>query len=437
MEYAVKNAAHLYNMRPQEHVSKGVMKSSNKTPSQANRRRYLITALTLICVLLTWLLWPAAETEPTTSQVIPETPPVVETTAVDIDQIMKENQQRQQAIEQVYTDNLSAKTTAQPRLELNADPTYLEAYRDWRYSKRCTDIIAAITNGEAAHTYHFSGLSEASFAALPAAQKKVFEQRTNRCLDLAHHVGNKPYPDVISRELRARFEAITPQKPNEIELKYALDLIGSFQQTANQLSRLLQGEHVDYQLFFSLNDERNALRRQYPQSDFMGGYSEADMDLVERLDQQMADIEQRIENNRQYDHQKIKELRQLQDQLAGELFGLFYQSNNSDVFLAINDLLNNNLFESETRDYEQQYGQQIIPKEYGQWLKQAVEDLHACELGHPCDEHSLISQDRCLDVFNTSAANACEQSVVDYYLNHLLSHNQMQDVEQLLTEWFK
>lgn len=81
-------------------------------------------------------------------------------------------------------------------------------------------------------------------------------------------------------------------------------------------------------------------------------------------------------------------------------------------------------------------GIQLIPKQYENYLMPVLVHFRACEQSHPCGQDSLLVEQKCLNFKDEKAQRACDSGLIDYYLNHVLSPNQLLDVEHIITEGY-
>lgn len=325
---------------------------------------------------------------------------------------------------------------------LDAEPTFLQAYRDYKYYDHCILVIGNILyemNPVAAVLDVMHTKTDEVYELIAEIQKDMIRQRIEKCVSLTHFDDQLYYPESIQGSLKLRMESISPKSPDEIELAAVVSLVENFRRSVSSVERLKRGESIDHQLFSDLWRQKSELERQYPQRlSIFGGYADADMSLVNQLNEQIKTIEAQIEANKLYDKVSIKmeeeNLKLLKAQIENKLFNV----NSSDAYLAIQDLLKEPRYENELKAINRQIKQKLklIPEKYSQILQPIVTQLRACELGHPCGPNSVFSEEKCLNFSDNNSEKACGTDILDYYLNHHLSPLELGDVEYLLEQGF-
>ncbi|WP_154222017.1 hypothetical protein [Marinicella rhabdoformis] len=399
-------------------------------------KRNLKVLLAFVLLIFT-SFWLKQNEEKTLTKQVNTPNTVTQKPAFDLEKFEKEAKEKQSQNDTRFRDNWFKQLAGKIPKPLNKTPTFLQAYRDYRYFNRCEQIIAAIDAGSPAYAFAIPGFQANKFDVLSDLQKLNFEKRVGKCQHLAHAFIDLPYSTQISIRLQQRYQSIQPKTDEEKALESILKQITEFKHTSGLLNNLKRGERIDHNLFFDLNNQRNALRKEYPQRTLLfGGYSEADQDLVAKLDAQMADLDKQIAANTYYDHEQINHQQSNKDTIAQQLIQNYYKTPYPDTLLAMYDLFNNDSHKVAFNAYEKQYGKTILPEEYGMWLEQAVTNFRACELGYPCGPESELTETLCLEFMNPDATKACDQAVTTHYIDNLLSENQLLDVETLLKEWF-
>lgn len=320
--------------------------------------------------------------------------------------------------------------------------SYLQAYRDYKYYDHCILLVGNILyemNPVAAVMDVMHSLVEEAYEALPEMQKEKIHKRIDKCVSLTHFDEHLYYPERVRNNLKLRMESITPKSIDEKELAAVLSLISQFEKSFYSVDRLKRGENIDDQLFFDLRNNKNELERQYPQRlSLFGGYAEADLPLVNQLNEQVKAVEAQIEANKIYDTETLKTEEENLSQLSAQLESKLFNVNSSDAYLVIQDLLNESRFESALLSIRQNIQQKLkpAPKEYSEFLHPILTQLRACELGHPCGPDSVLAEEKCLDFTDQNSAKACGLGVLDYYLAHHLSPLQLGDVEFILDKGY-
>lgn len=320
--------------------------------------------------------------------------------------------------------------------------SYLEAYRDYKYYDHCIMLIGNILYEmdpvAAVMDIMHSRVNEA-YEILPEIQKEKVHNRIDKCVSLTHFNEHLYYPERVRNNLKLRMESITPKSIDEKELEVVLFLISQFEKSFYSVKRLKSGENIDHQLFFDLRNKINELERQYPQRlTLFGGYAEADLPLVNQLNEQIKAVEAQIEANKIYDKEALRVEEENLIQLSAELESKFFNVNSSDAYLVIKDLLNESRFESALLSIRQNIQQKLnlAPKEYSEFLHPILTKLRACELGHPCGLESVFAEEMCLDFTDNNSSKACGLSVLDYYLTHHLSPLELADIEFILAKGY-
>ncbi|MCX7554855.1 hypothetical protein OS175_13325 [Marinicella sp. S1101] len=313
------------------------------------------------------------------------------------------------------------------------DPSYIEAYRDYVYYEGCMMMIGNALYDEDPFQYVLGGRT---FEEIPAAQQQTLVNRLDRCVQLSDFSTGVYYAEVARKQLQARYQAIKPKTAKERSLEATLNLLRDFRENHNRLRNARAGEDIDVNLRFELWDIRKTLEQQMPQPlSLFGGYSEADQLLVDELNQQIAEIDQRLEDNKFIDTEWITELEAVKEQLTAQIIHELVNTTSSDAYLAIYGMLTEQYTQIEAPEIAAQLtgGIIIIPDKYASFLEPVVVHFRACELSHPCDLNSRLAENLCLNFARENAPLACETGVIDYYLNHHLSANQLLDVEHIIT----
>lgn len=219
----------------------------------------------------------------------------------------------------------------------------------------------------------------------------------------------------------------------------ALKLIQDFKTTRNKLTSAERGQNIDHQLYYDLYSMRRELQNQRPKpATIFGGYNESDQLIVDQLNSQIAEIDQRILDNKHIDTAQVAELNAEVKRLIGELQRVVVNTLSSDAYLAVYELIEKQTSEDNMQSLEAKFtgGIQLIPKEYEAYLIPILVHFRACELSHPCDQESLLVEQQCLNFRNEKAPQACGSDLIDFYLDYYLSPNQLFDVEYVLSEGY-
>lgn len=320
---------------------------------------------------------------------------------------------------------------------MNSKPTYLEAYRDYIYYEGCVSIISNILNNM--DPYLFTLRRNQSINELPLVQQQALEKRLSKCIQLSDFSHRRYDADAAHVQLKKRYEAISPKTANEQQLARALKLIQDFKTTRNKLTSAERGQNIDHQLYYDLYSMRRELQNQRPKpATIFGGYNESDQLIVDQLNSQIAEIDQRILDNKHIDTAQVAELNAEVKRLIGELQRVVVNTLSSDAYLAVYELIEKQTSEDNMQSLEAKFtgGIQLIPKEYEAYLIPILVHFRACELSHPCDQESLLVEQQCLNFRNEKAPQACGSDLIDFYLDYYLSPNQLFDVEYVLSEGY-
>jgi hypothetical protein len=293
------------------------------------------------------------------SVTVPDKPPVVnkpnvvsqaEPTAFDQEAWQAEwdrkNKIEMERIEQIWLAYLAGRKVA----ALDTEASYLEAYRDYKYYDHCVLPIGHIiyeSDPVAAVMDVIPAAVNEAYMQLPEIQKDFIDQRIEKCVSLTHFNDEYMHPERVRNDLKKRMTAINPENAEEKELASVLAVIEQFELTFSSVERLKRGENIDQQLFFDLWQQKGQLEKQYPpRLSLFGGYADADMPLVNQLNEQIKSVEAKIEANKGYDQEALKIEQENLKNMLSQIEDRLFNTSSSDAYLAIDDLLNESRFES-------------------------------------------------------------------------------------------
>jgi hypothetical protein len=320
---------------------------------------------------------------------------------------------------------------------MNSKPTYTEAYRDYVYYEGCHQIINNILNNM--EPFYFVLRRNQSFNDLALNQQQALEERLSKCIQLSDF-GQRSYDAGFAQQsLKQRYEAILPKTDKEQQLAATLKMIKDLNFNKSRLSSEQRGENIDPQLHVELFTIRRELQNQSPKpATIFGGYNEADQLIVDELRSQIADIDQQILDNKYIDEAQVDKYKAEVERLKSALQIMLVETTSSDAYLALYDLIKVDNQDINTDSLKAQLtgGVELIPQAYKAYLIPILVHFRACELSHPCGQESLLVEQQCLNFRNEKAPQACGGDLIDFYLNHYLSPNQLFDVEYVLSEGY-
>jgi len=229
------------------------------------------------------------------------------------------------------------------------------------------------------------------------------------------------------KRLSKRLNNITPETDEEIALSEAIEIDKKIKQISNQLYI----EKSGYNKITEEQREANSKKRHalFDEIDIIrqrnnGNTTDEDLALIKQIYQQLSTIG-KIENL-EIDTEEIAFLENEYTKNALELKEFFKNNQTPDVFLIFSEhLLNERMGKFFfTEDLNNKLG--IYDTMYIQTLNEIIVPFVACTLGYPCGPESYFSIEHCLDSVEPEA-KACGKNVIDYFLDDLLSTNQMID----------
>jgi len=403
-----------------------------------NNYKFIIMLIAIIFVAVGFLAFQEIPEEKSTQ---PDSMPNVVTQAekktlpsgFDQEKWQKEHDKRMAQHEQFWLSFLADREIK----PLNTKPTYTEAYRDYVYYEGCHQIINNILNNM--EPFYFVLSRNQSFNDLALNQQQALEERLSKCIQLSDF-GQRSYDAGFAQQsLKQRYEAIPPKTDKEQQLAATLKLLKDFTDNQNRLFNVQRGEIIDHQLHLDLTAQRRALQNQIPKpATIFGGYNEADQLIVDELRSQIADIDQQILDNKYIDEAQVDQYKTEVERLKSALQIMLVETTSSDAYLTLYDLIKVDNQDINTDSLKAQLtgGVELIPQAYKVYLTPILVHFRACELSHPCGQESLLVEQQCLNFRNEKAPQACGGDLIDFYLNHYLSPNQLFDVEYVLSEGY-
>jgi hypothetical protein len=332
-------------------------------------------------------------------------------------------------------DMYKAGKTIEP---LKTQVSYLQAYRDYDYYEHCIGPIGYILYGEDPVQGVFTGYMNLEYDSLSEQQKQAIEQRIKRCDSLTTFPDNVYYAQSPQVELKKRMEAILPKSQQEKDLFEVLADIERFKRLDGELAALKEGRHIDAQLYFEIRNQRNQLESQYPpQISLFGGYTDENQLIVDQLNEQIKQLDAQIVANKFFDAEKTKVTEQQLEEQKLTIQQHLMQTTSPDALLALFKLLNDSLYDESLLTVKQYLYQKlkVKPRQYQEFMVPILVTMKACSLGYPCGADSTLAEIKCLDFMKNTAADACQNDVVSYFVNNRLSPLQAADIENMLNRW--
>ena len=224
-----------------------------------------------------------------------------------------------------------------------------------------------------------------------------------------------------------RFEDSTPESDDEIVLSKALEIVAKL----DNLSRKIRAEQTGSNLLTEAQKKENLKKSMAISKEIMaifdrndGELTDEDMTLMKQLYEERKRIREVVDF--EPDTEEITYLQQELIPLRIELKDLFRENQTPDVFLIFADHLLNDIRGTFyfTEDVNQKLG--IYDNHYIRNLNKVIVPFIACSLDYPCGPESFISIKHCVEPLGPTTT-ACGKSIEDYYLDDLISPNQMID----------
>jgi hypothetical protein len=148
---------------------------------------------------------------------------------------------------------------------------------------------------------------------------------------------------------------------------------------------------------------------------------------VAMYQRQLAELNSLLDGSLIVDENYLINLYQTYESNSKKVDVFLKQNISSEAFMTLAPLLLSNKH-AELGFYDKSYYKSIL---------QRVALLFACSMDYPCDSQSKEMIWECFLSMRLSNENACGINSQDYYLDHYFSLNQLTDVNQLLSYFFK
>ncbi len=341
-----------------------------------------------------------------------------------------------------FTEKLAPETViSEPDIHLS----YLQAYRNIDYFQKCNSIITDINNNisplikfkkdSSLDYFDFSNESEKQATTL---QLQYFSDFTERCRSFIKD-DNETYFETI-RRLKTILNEIEPNTDEEKDLVSGIELLKQLF-ALQKLMRSTQTSHskLDDETLNNIKQEiKNTLKiiseyKANPDWQTNHQIQNAIQDLTNKIYQ----LNDKINQNR-VSNTDTEEKQNIENQLVEHKTKMvdFLKKNKSpDVLLLYAryifkpDYQNNNPIISDMKRELNTYDRSLMLNLYNVGIK-----LAACALNYPCDDQSHFILDYCIRGFHNMSnyPDACGMTLEDFYFNHYLGPNQLEDVSKYL-----
>jgi hypothetical protein len=396
-----------------------------------------IITIVIIIAFLAWLLFPKKEVveikqpKPIITEI--QQGPQSTKDHLSIDEMIRNNKA---SIEAKLAKEEIEQKSKEPELDL------ITAFRDYKYFELCQYVFELDKNkidmspiGQFNQFYS----PDQRIRLEPSSEQLMYLKiHFDRCKSL-YDKDAKFYAQASSQLLR-RYSRIQAKSAQEKQLKQAIDLDDHFNETSNQLIQARKGAPKDISLkseYFKqkreITQQINRLRS-HGQSNFSLNIviaGEERNQEINRLEQQLQQIENLEAENYFIDNELIIKLESQKQQLSKDIEGFLSQNTSPDAFL----LLTNVFISDKQETQEDSNFIKKIKKSFNFYdstnfklLNKIVYPLVACSLNYPCNDESSLVLNICLDYKNNDSSMACGKNLEDFYLNNYLSPNQALDL---------
>jgi hypothetical protein len=306
--------------------------------------------------------------------------------------------------------------------------SYLTAYRELKFFKDCAMILFQKEEGKDPMKSYIerTSFSDSIYVKTQQIQIEYYQVYVDKCLSLL--VNKNESTREAFKRIEKRFNNTTPVTGDEISLKSALEIESRIMEITGKISQEKSGEshfteeeqRIKIQRTLALSKEMTNIINRMSSPDF----SETDELLLNNIMNEFREL-----NNTNTHLSNSEEIKFLQDELAlvtPELIDFFRNNQTPDVFLIFADhLLNDSRGQFFfTDDVNNKLG--IYDTEYIGSLNKIIVPFIACSLDYPCGPESDFAIKHCTYPLGNKPL-ACGKSIEDYYLEDLISSNQMID----------
>ncbi|MFK8011730.1 MAG: hypothetical protein AB8B80_06795 [Marinicellaceae bacterium] len=353
------------------------------------------------------------------------------------------------------------------------DLTYLQAYRDMKFYRYCSQTFYAIKNDQDLKTIPIFNPRK----NIEATDKQwhYHLDRIKKCQDIVDTDDEKYIAGNL--RLRDRFKRTKPKTDNEKDLARVLLLVENLKNSRQNYNINQRGIPVNPELMNNYRKQIFQLNKQYYDIkgtlkkgiNILGNrivYTQEQEDLRSSLAEQIMDLEEKIKSNYKTNDALIINAELDLIDSKTKLTNAIKQVISPDAFLVIMDELmkkhkdrsgyqpvsryarSEYVSKEKTMD-EFEYIQELRNKnklfdnKYYNKIMPSVIEMIACSLEYPCDDYADFIVNICLffednstgyrmNKDNEKASQACGQTVVDYLMNTVLTENQLVDVNALM-----
>lgn len=323
--------------------------------------------------------------------------------------------------------DLNSKKHSENKID-DRNVSYLTAYRELKSFFKCAVVIQ---NNEKGIDLMKSYMEKTSyFSSNDGAPKEVqteyYQVYIDKCQSL-FLTENESVKEAYKR-IEKRFNNSTPVSDDEVSLANALEIENRIKNLTRKISQEKSGKTL-----LTEAEQRNNIKRLLAISEEMTPlinrsmtpeFTETDEILLNNLLNEIREL-----NNTNTHLSNPEEVKLLQEELAlvtPELVEFFKNNQTPDVFLIFAEHLLNErrgqfFF---TEDVNNKLG--IYDTDYINALNKIIVPFIACSLGYPCGAESFLVIEHCIYPFGGEPL-ACGRNIEDYYLEDLISPNQMID----------
>jgi hypothetical protein len=330
-------------------------------------------------------------------------------------------------------DSDSTITIKEPKIDASDKKvSYLTAYRELKLHNKCFNIFYDRKKGKDLISAYISEYTSYSFNSMKPSEVQIqyYQIHIDACYSLL--LNDKEDLRKSSDRIYKRFDDTTPETPEEIALSQALEIEARLAKIISEIRDEKSGDNqlsgaqkkANFKRGMALNKEIMAIYDRSPD-----GVSDEDLILMKKLSEENKKL--RVLKNHVADSEKIEYLEEEVASITFELEKIFRDNKTPDIFLIYSDYLLNELMGRFyfTDDLNNKLG--IYDTSYITLLNKVIVPFIACSMDYPCGPESYLSIEHCTDPLGFGSI-ACGKNIEDFYLEDLISPNQIIDFNNYL-----
>lgn len=326
--------------------------------------------------------------------------------------------------------------------EIDPNLTYLQAYRNSVFFKKCYRVINDINKNVSPLIAFEKKASTDFYAVFNKSEKQVtelqlqyFSEFADRC-QIFLDSDDETFQSASNR-LNKTFSEIQPKTEEEKNLLSGLDLFNKKTDLEKKLYNTKSGtsllEEVQIKTIYTKIRIHNTQIKEYKANPDWKSNQQI-QNAINDLNQKVNDLRLVLSNNKEKHPEKevIIEAQLIKHKTI--MVDFLKQNNSSDILLLYAQYLfnpygeNNSQINQELRKELNIYDNILMKNIYEVGIK-----LAACAMNYPCDDRSEFIYDYCIGLSITlTYPSSCGKGLEAFYFNSYLGPNQLEDVSKYL-----